>query len=59
MALFISVTLPLLSTFPATLATDVNVPAVSKKSINNNPWIVFPYELRELVSIDDLRKELK
>ena len=36
MALFISVTLPLLSTFPATLATDVNVPAVSKKSINNN-----------------------
>ena len=35
-ALLISVTLPLLSTLPATLATDVNVPAVSKKSINNN-----------------------
>ena len=28
-------------------------------NLNNNPWIVFPYELRELVSIDDLRKELK
>ena len=25
----------------------------------DNPWIVFPYELRELVSIEDLRKELK
>ena len=31
-----SCTLPFLSTLPATLATDVNVPAVSKKSINNN-----------------------
>ena len=35
MALSISCTLPFLSTLPATLATDVNVPAVSKKSINN------------------------
>tara|TARA_B100000989_G_scaffold170278_1_gene127504 strand:- start:155 stop:685 length:531 start_codon:yes stop_codon:yes gene_type:complete len=28
-------------------------------NLKDNPWIVFPYELRELVSIDDLRKELK
>ena len=28
-------------------------------NLDDNPWIVFPYELRELVSIDDLRKELK
>ena len=34
-ALLISLTLPCLSTLPATLATEVNVPAVSKKSINN------------------------
>ena len=34
-ALSISCTLPFLSTLPATLATDVSVPAVSKKSINN------------------------
>ena len=28
-------------------------------NLKDNPWIVFPYELRELVSIEDLRKELK
>ncbi len=28
-------------------------------NLQNNPWIVFPYELRELVSIDDLRKDMK
>ena len=28
-------------------------------NLQDNPWIVFPYELRELVSIEDLRKELK
>ena len=28
-------------------------------NLQDNPWIVFPYELRELVSIEDLRKKLK
>ena len=28
-------------------------------NLKGNPWIVFPYELRELVSIDQLKKELK
>ncbi len=28
-------------------------------NLKYNPWIVFPYELRELVSIEDLKKELK
>ena len=28
-------------------------------SLKDNPWIVFPYELRELISIDQLKKELK
>ena len=28
-------------------------------NLQDNPWIVFPYELRELVSIEDLSKELK
>ena len=35
-AFSISFTLPCLSTFPATFATEVKVPAVSKKSMNNN-----------------------
>ena len=34
-ALLISCTFPSFPTLPATLATEVNVPAVSKKSINN------------------------
>jgi len=28
-------------------------------NLQDNPWIVFPYELRELISIEDLKKELK
>ena len=28
-------------------------------NLKDNPWIVFPYELRELISIDQLKKELK
>ena len=28
-------------------------------NLQDNPWIVFPYELRELMSIEDLKKELK
>tara|TARA_B100001175_G_C19207098_1_gene494144 strand:- start:106 stop:645 length:540 start_codon:yes stop_codon:yes gene_type:complete len=28
-------------------------------SLRDNPWIVFPYELRELISIDQLKKEIK
>ena len=27
-------------------------------NLEDNPWIVFPYELRELISIDQLKKEL-
>ena len=27
-------------------------------NLQDNPWIVFPYELRELISIEDLKKEL-
>ena len=34
-ALLMSLTFPSLPTFPATLATEVKVPAVSKKSTNN------------------------
>ena len=25
-------------------------------NLQDNPWIVFPYELRELISIEDLKK---
>jgi len=28
-------------------------------NLKDNPWIVFPYELRELISIEQLKKELK
>ena len=28
-------------------------------NLKDNPWIVFPYELRELISIDQLKKEIK
>ena len=28
-------------------------------NLKDNPWIVFPYELRDLISIDQLKKEIK
>ena len=61
--------LPSLPIFPATLATLVSVPAVSKKSIfepdfcatklKDNPWIVQPFEIYEEIRIEEIKKRHK